>query len=112
VNSENRYYNMMMRLAILVSFLTVRVSAEWIVVSPNGTTETLAAILLVYRAAPVRQDPLPSQLERKHTTSARLFLGPEDSDTIWEAPHGEHPVISRSRVISDWAKDAGAASWG
>ena len=41
-----------------------------------------------------------------------LFLGPEDSDTIWEAPHGEHPVISRSRVISDWAKDAGAASWG
>jgi hypothetical protein len=38
-----------------------------------------------------------------------LILGPEDSDAIWEAPQGEHPVISGGRLISDWTKSAGAA---
>jgi parallel beta-helix repeat protein len=39
-----------------------------------------------------------------------LVLGPEDSDTIWEAARGEHPVISGGRVISGWSK-AGSRVW-
>jgi parallel beta-helix repeat protein len=33
-----------------------------------------------------------------------LVLTPEDSNTTWEAAHGEHPVISGGRVIGGWSK--------
>ena len=61
--------------------------------------------------APLRQ----ARTHRNHCSRGDLLLpdtltlGPEDSDTIWEAPHGEHPVISGGRVISGWTKSAGAA---
>jgi hypothetical protein len=29
-------------------------------------------------------------------------LGPEDKDTIWQAPHGEHPVISGGTRVTGW----------
>lgn len=35
-----------------------------------------------------------------------LVLTPEDSNTAWEAAHGEHPIISGGRVIKGWNKSS------
>lgn len=91
---------------------TVRVSAQKIVVSPGGPIRTLAeardAARLQRRAG--KQGPIIITVSAGTFYLAKtLILGPEDSNTIWEAPHGEHPVISGGRLISDWTKSAGAA---
>jgi hypothetical protein len=54
------------------------------------------------------QSPLRFARERIFLPET-LVLGPEDSDTIWEGAHGEHPVVSGGRIISGWTKTFGVA---
>jgi parallel beta-helix repeat protein len=103
---------MMIRITCLLVLATVTVSAQKIVVSPSGPIRTLTeareAARLQRRSG--KQGPIIITVRAgTYYLPDTLILGPEDSDTIWEAPHGEHPVISGGRVISGWTKSAGAA---
>ncbi len=81
-----------------------------IVVSPGGPIHTLAAARDRARAqrAAGATGPITVKLHGgTYSLSETLVLGPEDSDTIWEAWPGERPVISGGRVISGWKKGTG-----
>jgi len=104
---------MMMRLLFLLSFLTVTVSAQRIVISLEGRIKTLAEARDAARAQRRSGKEGPIKITVRGGTyylSETLVLGPEDSNTIWVAPHGEHPVVSGGRIISGWKKDIGD-SW-
>jgi len=86
-------------------------SAQTIAVSPEGPIKTLAEARDAARAQRRSGKSGPITITVRAGTyylPETLVLGPEDSDTVWEAPHGEHPVISGGRIISGWTKDAGA----
>jgi len=103
----------MIRVALFLSFFIVSASAQTIVVSQNGPIRTLAAARDAARAQrrSGRTGPITITVRAgTYYLPETLVLEPEDSNTIWEAPHGEHPVISGGRVISGWVKDAGG-SW-
>jgi len=96
----------------LVSLLLMigAVSAQTIVVSPDGPIKTLVDARDAARAQRRSGKTGPITITVHAGTyylSDTLILGPEDSDTIWEAPHGEHPVISGGRRISGWSHDHG-----
>src|ERR1700723_2133844 len=99
---------MMIRITCLLVLATVTASAQKIVVSPSGPIRTLTeareAARLERRSG--KQGPIIITVRAgTYYLPDTLILGPEDSDTIWEAPHGEHPVISGGRVILGWEKD-------
>jgi parallel beta-helix repeat protein len=86
------------------------VSAQTIVISPDGPVKTLVEARDAARA--LRRSGMMGPITiRVHAgtydLSETLILGPEDSDTIWEAPHGEHPVVSGGRRITGWSRDRG-----
>jgi parallel beta-helix repeat protein len=102
---------MINRLTILLILAGPPVWAQTIVVSPDGPIKSLA------EARDAARSQRSSGRKGSITITVRagtyylpetLILGPEDSDTVWQAPHGEHPVISGGRVISGWTKSAGA----
>jgi hypothetical protein len=102
---------MLVRLAMALLFVVVAAPAQIITVSPHGPIRTLAEA----RDAALAQ--CHSGITGPTTITVRagtyflhetLVLGPEDSDTIWEAAHGEHPVVSGGRIISGWTKTSGA----
>ena len=102
---------MTIRAVLLLTLTTVPVWAQKIVVSPDGPIKTLVeardAARLQRRSG--KKGPIIITIRAgTYYLPETLVLGPEDSDTIWEAPHGEHPVISGGRVISGWTKAAGA----
>lgn len=100
----------MIRLTLLLALLTATASAQSIAVSPQGPIKTLAEARDTARAQRHSGKVGPITITVRGGTyylSETLVLGPEDSDTIWEAPHGEHPVISGGRIISGWKKDVG-----
>jgi len=93
--------------AILLSFLTVAMSAQTISVSPDGPIKTLAEARDAARALRRSGKAGPITITVRAGTyylPETLVLGPEDSDTVWEAAHGEHPVISGGRIISGWER--------
>src|ERR1700722_4149940 len=103
---------MTIRITCLLVLATVTVSAQKIVVSPSGPIRTLteAREAARFERRSGKQGPIIITVRAgTYYLPDTLILGPEDSDTIWEAPHGEHPVISGGRVISGWTKSAGAA---
>jgi parallel beta-helix repeat protein len=82
--------------------------AQKIEISPNGPIKTLDAARDAARELRQQGKTGPITIivhAGTYYLPETLVLGPEDSDTIWEAPHGEHPVISGGRVILGWKKD-------
>jgi hypothetical protein len=93
--------------AVLLSLLTVTISAQTIAVSPDGPIKTLAEARDAARAQRRSGKTGPITITVRAGTyylPETLVLGPEDSDTVWEAAHGEHPVISGGRIISNWER--------
>lgn len=79
-------------------------------VSPDGPIRTLVGARDAARAlrGSGTTGPITITIHAgMYSLSDTLILGPEDSDTIWEAPHGEHPLISGGRIISGWKHDHG-----
>jgi len=99
------------RLAIALLFVAVALPAQVITVSPNGPIRTLTEARDAARAQ--RRSGITGSITitvhaGTYFLPETLVLGPEDSDTIWEAPHGEHPVVSGGRIISGWTRSSGA----
>jgi parallel beta-helix repeat protein len=97
----------------LILFLAVSVArAQVITVSPSGPIRTLAEARDAARAERNSGNAGSITITIRAGTyflPETLILGPEDSATIWEAAHGEHPIISGGRIISGWTKSSGAA---
>ena len=100
------------RLALTLLLVVVAAPAQIITVSPAGPIKTLSEARDAARAQRRSGSTGPITITVRAGTyflPETLILGPEDSDTIWEAAHGEHPVISGGRIISGWTKTSGAA---
>ena len=98
----------MLRFALLA--LAGSLSAQTITVAPDGATRTLVEARDAARAQRRAGKTGPITIAVRGGTyylTETLALGPEDSDTVWQAAPGEHPVISGGRVISGWTKDQG-----
>lgn len=91
----------------LALLFAATVSAQTIVISPDGPIRTLAAAHDAARAQrrAGRTGPIAVQLRNgTYFLSETLVLTPEDSNTVWQAAPGARPVISGGRVISGWKK--------
>jgi parallel beta-helix repeat protein len=101
---------MVPRLALFL-FFSVTALAQTVAVSPAGPIKTLAEArdaARIQRRSGVT-GPITIMIGAgTYFLPETLVLGPEDSDTIWEAVHGEHPIISGGRTISGWTKASGA----
>ena len=100
------------RLVMTLLFVVVAAPAQVITVSPAGPIKTLSEARDAARAQRRSGSTGPITITVHAGTyflPETLILGPEDSDTSWEAAHGEHPVISGGRIISGWTKTSGAA---
>jgi parallel beta-helix repeat protein len=103
---------MLTRLAMALLFVVSVARAQVITVSPVGPIKTLVEARDTARAQRRSGSTGPITIAVRAGTyflPETLILGPEDSDTIWEAAHGEHPVISGGRIISGWTRTSGAA---
>jgi parallel beta-helix repeat protein len=101
---------MILRWAFVPCLVAAALSAEAIVVSPTGPIKTLAEARDDARAQrrSGRTGPITITVRAgTYYLPQTLILGPEDSNTIWQAQHGEHPVISGGRPVSGWTKGAG-----
>jgi len=90
------------------------VHTQKIVVSPDGPIKTLQEARDVTRSLrrSGRVGPITISVRAGHYfLPETLTLGPEDSDTVWEAPRGEHPIISGGRLISGWKRRGGIGVW-
>src|SRR5271163_3705528 len=101
---------MIPRLALSL-FFSVTALAQTVSVSPAGPIKTLAEARDAARTQ--RRSGISGPITitigaGTYFLPETLVLGPEDSDTIWEAAHGEHPIISGGRTISGWTKTSGA----
>lgn len=89
-------------------------SIQKIVVSPDGPIKSLREARDAARAQrrSGKAGPITISIRAgRYFLPETLTLGPEDSDTIWEAPHGEHPIISGGRLISGWTKNDAGSAW-
>ncbi|MCX6621486.1 MAG: hypothetical protein NTY38_10470, partial [Acidobacteria bacterium] len=100
----------MTRLFVLLpAVLTIGFAAE-VAVSPDGPIRTLEAARDRAREIHRRE---PSALVTVRIASGvyelaeTLVLGPEDSNTSFEAAPGSRAVVSGGRVIGNWTKTAG-----
>lgn len=103
---------MTLRVVLLLAILTGVAPAQQITVSPTGPIRTLAEARDAARAerhAGVTGTITITVRAGIYFLPETLVLTPGDSDTIWQAFRGEHPVISGGRVISGWTKTSGAA---
>jgi parallel beta-helix repeat protein len=85
-----------------------------IIVSPDSSIKTLQEARDAARSqrrSGIVGSITISVLAGQYFLPETLTLGPEDSDTVWEAPHGEHPVISGGRLISGWKRMDGSGVW-
>jgi parallel beta-helix repeat protein len=102
----------LVRLVVVLVFVVVVSPGQVITVSPHGPIRTLTEARDAARAQRRSGITGPITITVRAGTyflPETLVLGPEDSDTIWEAAHGEHPVISGGRIISGWTRASGAA---
>lgn len=100
----------MRKTALLLPICAALAQAVTLSVSPAGTISSLAAARDAVR-----------ELRHKGTTGTvtvqiqsgwyelpeTFVLGPEDSDAIYEAAPGAHPVFSGGRAITGWKKGSG-----
>jgi parallel beta-helix repeat protein len=102
---------MLGRISMILLFVVVA-PAQVITVSPEGPIKTLAEARDAARVLRRSGTTGPITITVRAGTyflPETLILGPEDSDTVWEATHGEHPIISGGRIVSGWTKTSGAA---
>ncbi|WP_213807259.1 right-handed parallel beta-helix repeat-containing protein [Granulicella sp. dw_53] len=102
----------LMHLVMALFFVAVALPAQVITVSPAGPIKTLVEARDAARTLRRSGGTGPITITIRAGTyflPETLTLGPEDSDTIWEAAHGEHPIISGGRIVSGWRKSSGAA---
>jgi parallel beta-helix repeat protein len=100
---------MFTRLAAALLFVVIAAPAQVITVSPTGPIKTLLEARDAARAQRRSGGTGPITITVRAGTyflPETLILGPEDSDTIWEAAHGERPVISGGRIISGWTRNS------
>jgi parallel beta-helix repeat protein len=88
--------------------LTAALSAQTITVSPDGPIRTLAEARDAARAR--RQGGARGVITvairaGTYYLPETLVLGPEDSDTLWQAAPHEHSIISGGRRITGWQID-------
>jgi parallel beta-helix repeat protein len=98
-------------LLLFLAAVVVTASAQVITVSPAGPITTFAQARDAARAQRISGKTGPITITVRAGTyflPETLVLGPEDSDTIWEAAHGEHPILSGGRTISHWTHTSGA----
>ena len=98
----------MLRLALL--FVAVSLSAQTIDVSPAGPIKTLLAARDAARGSRRPGSAAPVNIILHNGTyylPETLLLEEQDSNTIWQAAPGEHPIISGGRIISNWTKGPG-----
>ena len=103
---------MSLRLGLVLFFAVVSAPAQRITVSPAGSIRTLGAARDAARTLRRSGKSGPITITVRAGTyllPETLVLGPEDSDTVWQAAHGEHPVVSGGRTISGWTRTSGAA---
>lgn len=92
--------------ATLLALLTAG-SAQVITVSPTGPIRTLDEARDAARSqrGAGKTGPITITIHAgTYFLPQTLELGPEDSDTIWEAAQGELPIISGGKIISGWTK--------
>ncbi len=83
--------------------------AQTVTVSPTGPIRTLAAARDAVRAIHAKSPQTIVSVRISGGTyylPETLRLGPEDSNTIWDAAPGERVVISGGRRIQGWTKGA------
>jgi parallel beta-helix repeat protein len=98
---------MRFHLIVLPCFASTLLFAQSIVVSPQGPIRTLIEARDAARAErrAGREGPITITIqEGTYSLPETLVLTSQDSDTTWEAAHGERPIITGSRVISGWTK--------
>src|SRR5580658_4789357 len=88
----------------------IAASQQIIEVSPTGPIKTLAAARDAARAQ--RKAGATGIIAitihaGTYFLPETLLLTADDSNTTWEAAHGEHPIISGGRVINGWSKGSG-----
>ena len=95
---------------LCAALFAAALSAQTIVVSPDGPIHTLAqarAEVHVQRDAG-RTGTITIQVrDGTYFLDEALVLTAADSDTVWEAAPGARPVISGGRVIAGWLKGPG-----
>lgn len=93
---------------LLPVFAAISLAAQ-ISVSPEGPIRTLREARDTARSwrRDGRKGPITITIHAgTYYLPETLILEPEDSDTIWQAAHGEHPVISGGQLIAGWTKGA------
>ena len=101
-----------MKVWVLVFASTL--AAQTVSVGPDGPVNTLADARDAARAqrrSGVKGTITVRIADGTYFLNETLVLGPEDSDTIWEAAPGARPVISGGRIIGGWRKAAQGPRW-
>jgi parallel beta-helix repeat protein len=93
---------------LALAFVCAVLSAQSIEVSPNGAIRSLSAARDAARAARKAGAKGTITITIRAGTyflPETLVLGPQDSDTLWQAAPREHPTISGGRAIAGWQAD-------
>jgi parallel beta-helix repeat protein len=94
--------------ALWLIWLAAALSAQTVTVSSDGPIRTLAAArdaARVQHQAGITGTITITIHGGTYYLTETLVLGPEDSDTLWQAALHEHPVISGGRPITRWQVD-------
>jgi len=84
--------------------------AQTVTVSTGGPVKTLAEARAAARAIHKQTPDATVRIEiggGTYRLAETLVLGPEDSNTVWEAAPGQRVVVSGGRVIGGWSKGQG-----
>jgi parallel beta-helix repeat protein len=97
---------------ILLLFLLASIlwSADPVIVSPDGETQTLQAARDKVRALKRQNAPAPYTIRiraGRYFLTEPLQLTAEDSNVTWEAAPGERTLISGAQPIAGWKKASG-----
>lgn len=99
-----------MQRILILSLIAGSLFSQTITVSPGGEIKTLTAARDAARAQRKTRKTGTITIQIQGGTyflPETLMLEPEDSDTIWQAAPGAHPIISGGRVIKGWKKGEG-----
>jgi parallel beta-helix repeat protein len=102
------------QIPFLAAMFCAVLPAQMIEVSPGGPVRTLAEARDRARAARTPGSTAVVTIRVHAGTyllADTLALGPQDSNTIWEAAPGERVVISGGRLITGWTKAATGPAW-
>jgi hypothetical protein len=90
--------------------LLLLAAAQTVTVSADGPVKTLTAARDAARAIHAKTPDQQVRIEIRAGTyylPETLVLGPQDSNTVWEAAPGQRVTLSGGRLIRGWTKAAG-----